>query len=139
MVRRGSEDSPTDNLWTYDGWGESGRDIGGYCFYSYGSNDENCPELKTTVSGLPQGTYKVYAVYWTSQAQNFTMGIQAGLTSNNLKLCNDTNGSYMGSNVCSNGGYEQRRACLGTVTGTGFTVYVDDIQTSGVFGLRNSL
>jgi hypothetical protein len=51
--------SSTDGLWyRYTGYGN-----GGSCFIAE-SGTENVPTIKTTVNGLPDGTYDVFAYYW---------------------------------------------------------------------------
>jgi hypothetical protein len=49
-----------DNLWhEYTGYGN-----GGSCYTAGDSGTENVPTIKTTVSGLADGTYDVFAYYW---------------------------------------------------------------------------
>jgi hypothetical protein len=37
--------------------------------YGETANPEDCPRLVTTISGLPEGTYKVYVYFWSDDSQ----------------------------------------------------------------------
>lgn len=54
---------------TSNSWFEAGRE-----------GAEDCPELRTRVTGLSNGTYEVYAYYWRADGQSMYLG--ADLTSN---------------------------------------------------------
>jgi PEP-CTERM motif len=50
-----------------------------------GDTGEDCPEITQTISGLtPGASYKVYAAYWSSQGESWS--IRAGIASGNLTL-----------------------------------------------------
>jgi hypothetical protein len=77
----GSEFNPTgpsgsagsaDSRWhEYTGYGN-----GGSCYTAGDGGTENVPAIKTTVSGLADGTYDVFAYFWADPAQDW--GIRAG-------------------------------------------------------------
>jgi predicted secreted protein len=66
-----TENSGTDNLWRLrTGFANSGTvyESGGTFSDPPGVNTEDCPRLVTTVSGLPDGTYKIYIYFWSDDS-----------------------------------------------------------------------
>jgi hypothetical protein len=64
-----------DNLWhAYTGYGN-----GGSCYTAGDSGTENVPTIKTTITGLSDGTYDVFAYFWSDP--NADWGIRGGFTS----------------------------------------------------------
>lgn len=100
-----------------------------------GAGYENSPLLTTTVSGLANGAYNVYAVYWTNDVGNWT--IQAAISGQTLATYNSSNGTEVGSG--NNGGWIERRALLGTVnvTAGSLAVDIDDFTTGGEGDFRS--
>jgi hypothetical protein len=61
-----------DNQWhEYTRYGN-----GGSCFTAGESGTENAPVLKTTISGLADGTYDVFAYFWSNPAEDW--GLRGG-------------------------------------------------------------
>jgi hypothetical protein len=54
---------------------------------SGGSAAENAPALRTTLSGLSDGAYDIFAYFWANPAQDWR--IQAGFAANDLQLYRD--------------------------------------------------
>jgi hypothetical protein len=68
----------SDNLWhEYTGYGN-----GGSCFTAGESGTENSPALKTTISGLADGTYDVFAYFWCDPAEDW--GVRGGFESSDM-------------------------------------------------------
>jgi hypothetical protein len=57
---------------------------GGSVLASGGSGSENSPELRTSVSGLHDGVYDVFAYFWANPAQDWRL--QFGSAASNLQL-----------------------------------------------------
>jgi len=138
----------TDNLW----WLRKGlaNPIGnGTVYESRGSysqqgNTEDSPRLCTTVTGLPEGTYKVYAYFWSDVSQwriraklngstTYPPLYRKGSVAPELEVNPaDPNavmawvGDFSATVLTKEGNRELWQAYLGDVTGTGFSVYVDD-------------
>jgi hypothetical protein len=69
-----------DSRWhEYTGYGN-----GGSCYTAGDSGTENVPTIKTTVTGLADGTYDVFAYFWCDPSEDW--GIRGGFTSSEL-LC----------------------------------------------------
>ena len=63
-----------DGKWhEYTGFGN-----GGSCFTAGDGGTENAPALKTTITGLPDGTYDVFAYFWSDP--NADWGVRGGFT-----------------------------------------------------------
>jgi hypothetical protein len=76
----GSVGPASDNKWhEYTVYGN-----GGSCYTAGDNGTENVPTIKTTVSGLADGTYDVFAYFWSDP--NLDWGIRGGFTSTDL-LC----------------------------------------------------
>jgi hypothetical protein len=69
---------PTDNLW-HD---RTGFGNGGSVLTSDESGNEDAPQLKTTISGLADGTYDVFAYFWSDNDEDWRL--LAGLETSNL-------------------------------------------------------
>ncbi|MBX3427838.1 MAG: BNR-4 repeat-containing protein [Pirellulales bacterium] len=67
-----------DNLWHV----RTGVGNGGSVFASSESGFENAPMLKTTLSGLADGTYDMFAYFWSNASADWRL--LAGLESDNL-------------------------------------------------------
>jgi hypothetical protein len=76
-----SPTGPSGSTGTADGkWHEyTGYGNGGSCFTAGDGGTENAPALKTTISGLPDGTYDVFAYFWSDP--NADWGVRGGFTS----------------------------------------------------------
>ncbi len=81
----GSEFSPTDTNSSTDGlwYRHTGYGNGGSCFIAE-SGTENVPTIKTTVSGLSEGTYDVFAYFWCDP--NLDWGIRGGFASDDANM-----------------------------------------------------
>ena len=67
-----------DGKWhQYTGYGN-----GGSCFTAGDGGTENAPALKTTITGLPDGTYDVFAYFWSDP--NADWGIRGGFTTSDM-------------------------------------------------------
>jgi hypothetical protein len=90
---------------------------------SWESASENSPGLTTTVSGLQNGEYDVYAVWAAHPSSDTTWDILAGLSGQPLALFDGNN-----STVVSNDGSIGRAAVsfLGQVRGTSLSIDIDD-------------
>jgi hypothetical protein len=145
-----TENSGTDNLWRL----RTGlaNPAGSGTIYEAGgtfgetANLEDCPRLVTTVSGLPEGTYKVYVYFWSD---NSNWRIRADLTGKGQQLplfYSSINrpaeeelqpigkspaalakaDDFKAVPLLSEGNRTLWQGYLGTVTGTTITVFVDD-------------
>jgi hypothetical protein len=87
-------DSDTDNLWYLD----TSRT---YCEFGTvmvtQSDAETAPMLTTTVSGLANGAYSVYAVYWTHTDQAFA--VDAAIAGGTTVACNLWTGTATGTST----------------------------------------
>ncbi len=69
-----------DNQWhEYTGYGN-----GGSCYTAGDGGTEDAPTIKTTISGLADGTYDVFAYFWSDPEQDW--GIRGGFESTDM-LC----------------------------------------------------
>ncbi len=139
-----SADSGSDNLWRLrTGLANSGTiyEAGGQ--HGDANNPEDCPRLVTTVSGLPEGTYKVYVYFWSDGS---SWRIRAGLNEKDVKLPLFCSGAvsqeaapigapaaaiakaedFKAAPLLSEGNRTLWQAYLGEVKGTTITVFVDD-------------
>jgi hypothetical protein len=80
-----------DNLWHLDTSRDYAR--GGNVFVTQ-SSDETAPAITTTVSGLANGVYDVYAVFWTHTAQAW--GFDASLVGGPVVPCTQYTGTPTG-------------------------------------------
>src|SRR4030042_677405 len=84
-----TENSGADNLWRlrtgFANPSGSGTiyESGGTFSDPPGVNTEDCPRVVTTVSGLPEGTYKVYVYFWSDDGG---WRIRAGLNGKDGQL-----------------------------------------------------
>lgn len=120
----------TDNLW-YLYQGRQFGEFGGV-FNSQGGDQENCPMLTTTVSGVANGTYNVYLTYWTNGPGDWQT--QAAIAGNPLVAYGMTNGTPTGKTGDPGDTQVERQALLGQVIVTtgSFSVNIDDV--TGVTG-----
>jgi len=105
--------------------------LGGVFESAGNSGADNCPRLKTSISGLPLESYDVYIYFWRDENQS-PWTIRAGLEdtpgtnsltqytlANSIQVANDS------------AGREFRRAYLGRVVDvTAFDVYVEDLPAT---------
>lgn len=120
IVATGAEND-ADNLWYHRA--QSGAE-GDTIIVSQG-NAEDSPMLTTTVSGVENGLYNVYVVYWTHTAGNRDWNVQAAVAGSTPATYNKTNGTLTGSAF---GDIGQRQALIGqvNVTDGAFSVNIDD-------------
>lgn len=141
-----TENSGSDFLWRLrTGLANSGTvyEAGGTFSDPPTANTEDCPRLATTVSGLPEGTYKVYVYFW-SDGSNWR--IRADLKGKDAQLPLFYSGAVDGeaapigasaaapakaedfkaAPLLSEGNRTLWQAYLGEVKGTTITVFVDD-------------
>jgi hypothetical protein len=132
--------SATDNLWHWRTGTGNGDDV----LASGATNTtttENAPTLKTTLSGLADGVYDVFAFFWANPAQDWRL--QAGFAANDLSLFRD-NGAQQAelvhfdpadpavaltgaSSSALYRAYVGRREVIG---GAAIDVFIDDFVTS---------
>lgn len=135
-----------DNLWRERAFGSPAGagtiyEAGGQ--YGDANNPEDCPRLETTVSGLPEGTYKVYVYFWSDET---IWRIRADLKGKDAQLplfCSKMTGwdtapigepaavpakaeDFEMAPLLSEGNRTLWQAYLGEVKGTTITVFVDD-------------
>ncbi|MFA5251849.1 MAG: hypothetical protein WC454_04615 [Phycisphaerae bacterium] len=111
--------------------------------FSETDDTEDCPRLATTVSGLPEGTYKVYVYFWSDEN---SWRIRADLKGKDAQLplfCSkaaDGDAAPIGAPAAALAKAEEFKAApvlkeqnrtlwqayLGEVKGTTITVFVDD-------------
>ncbi len=119
-------------------------------------NTEDCPRLVTTVSGLPEGTYKVYAYFWSDNSQ---WRIRADLKGKDENLPLFYSGldkaaeeelrpigkppatlakadDFVTAPLLTEDGRNLWQGYLGTVKGTTITVFVDDSAAHGKHNYR---
>jgi lysophospholipase L1-like esterase len=124
-----------DNLWhEYTGYGNNGS-----CYTAGDGGTENVPTIKTTVSGLSDGTYDVFAYFWCDP--NLDWGIRGGFSSaTDDMLCFNKQSSqcaetqqFAGSVTVTAPGYRLYRVYIGrkVVSGGGsIVVYLDNYDSS---------
>ena len=125
MIDAGTID--TDNLW---GLRTNRGNLNGV-IVSAASIYEDSPLLTTTVSGLANGTYDVYAIYW-SHTEATQWQIQAAISGNPLVTYGWDSGTATGATNDGGVVYE-RQVLLGqaTVTSGSFAVQIDDVPGFG--------
>jgi hypothetical protein len=138
------ENSGSDNLWRLrTGLANNGTIYEAGGLFGDANNPEDCPRLVTTVSGLPEGTYKVYVYFWSDDS---SWCIRADLKGKDKQLplfysrAADGNAAPIGTPpaaiakaddfnaapLLSEGNRTLWQAYLGEVKGTTITVFVDD-------------
>ncbi len=122
-----------DNEWhEYTGYGN-----GGSCYTAGDGGTENAPTIKTTISGLADGTYDVFAYFWANPNEDW--GIRGGFTSSDM-LCFSKQSSqfaetsqFSGSVTNLGNGVELYRVYIGRKEvsgGASVDVYIDDYDGS---------
>jgi hypothetical protein len=154
-----TENSGADNLWRLRtklaNPAGSGTiyEAGGTFSDPHGVNTEDCPRLETTVSGLPEGTYKVYIYFWSDDSN---WRIRADLKGKDTQLplfySRAVDGEqapigtpaaalakaedFKAAPLLSEGNRMLWQAYLGEVKGTTITVFVDDDPAHKTHGCR---
>ncbi|MDD5065070.1 MAG: hypothetical protein PHQ35_09995, partial [Phycisphaerae bacterium] len=123
-----------DSQWhEYTGYGN-----GGSCFTAGDGGTENVPTIKTTITGLEDGTYDVFAYFWCDPAQDW--GIRGGFESDvDSMLCFSRQSAqfaetsqFAGSITNLGNGVELYRVYIGRKTvsgGTPVVVYLDNYDS----------
>jgi hypothetical protein len=97
-----------DNRWhEYTGYGN-----GGSCFTAGDGGIENVPTIRTTITGLSNGTYDVFAYLWCDP--NADWGIRGGFDRNDMLCFNKQSSQFAEASQFSS---------PVTVTGTGVQLY----------------
>jgi hypothetical protein len=108
-----------DSRWhEYTGYGS-----GGSCFTAGDGGTENVPTIKTTISGLSNGTYDVFAYFWCDP--NADWGIRGSFDPNDMLCFNKQSSQFADAAQFSN---------YVTVTGPGvqlYRVYIGRKEVSG--------
>lgn len=133
--------STADNQWeeeTGTGWGNGPTSN---WFESNREGTEDCPQLKTRITGLDLNTYHVYAYFWRADGQGFVFS--AALTNNPagglpiyrvgdapVSLAVQSNFSSPTISVRS-ADRSLYQISLGSVTGTNIDVFIDDEANGG--------
>jgi hypothetical protein len=151
-----AENSGADNLWRLrTELANSGTiyEAGGTISDPPGVNTEDCPRLVTTVSGLPEGTYKVYVYFWSDDSN---WRIRADLKGKDSQLplfySRAVDGEpapigtppaalakaedFKAAPLLSEGNRTLWQAYLGEVKGTTITVFVDDDPAHKTYSCR---
>lgn len=135
-----------DNLWNVRSLGNPAGvgtiyEAGGQ--YGDANNPEDCPRLATTVSGLPEGTYKVYVYFWSDDS---SWRIRADLKGKDAQLplfyskaieqetapvgeptaVPAKADDFKAAPLLSEGNRTLWQAYLGEVKGPAITVFIDD-------------
>lgn len=143
-----SDVNGSDNLWCLRAFGNPAGagtvyEAGGQHGDANTNNPEDCPRLVTTVSGLPEGTYKVYVYFWSDDS---SWRIRADLKGKDAQLplfysraiAQETAPTgappaiiakaddFKTALLLSEGNRTLWQAYLGEVKGTTITVFVDD-------------
>ena len=125
-----------DNQWERETFAN-----GGTWFESNREGDEDAPQLRTSVTGLPHNTYDVYAYFWHAGGQGMLLG--AALTndpSGGLPLYRfDSAGVTAAALIdfsdpavlVTESDRTMYQVYLGTVTGTRVDAYIDDEAYGG--------
>jgi hypothetical protein len=136
-----ASEGSNDNLWHW----RTDTGNGGNVLASNATNTttlENSPVLQTTLSGLGDGTYDVFAYFWANPSQDWR--IQAGLSADNLMLYRD-NGAQIAEEsqfdpldpavmLSAANGSTLYRAYVGradVVAGSSIDVFIDDFSFRG--------
>jgi hypothetical protein len=122
-----------DSQWhEYTGYGN-----GGSCYTAGDSGTENAPTIKTTISGLADGTYDVFAYFWCDPTADW--GVRGGFESSDLLCFNKQSSQHaeasqfsgsvtvLGSGVALYRVYIGRKAVSG---GTPVVVYLDNYDST---------
>jgi hypothetical protein len=124
-----------DSLWhEYTGYGN-----GGSCFTAGDGGTENVPTIKTTITGLADGTYDVFAYYWCNPTQDWV--VRGGFESDvNSMLCFSRQSAqlagasqFSGSITNIGTGVQLYRVYIGRKTvsgGTPVVVYLDNYDST---------
>lgn len=134
--------STADNQWEQEetGFGGYGNGPAQNWFESNREGTENCPQLRTVVTGLPEQTYHVYACFWAANGQGFKIGASlAPKPAGPLPLYAVGNTGVQAASAAAFANTvkvaESDRTLflvsLGAVTGTNVTVYIDDEANGG--------
>ena len=133
-----NQSSTADDLWEEEE--AYGNGASQNWFESNREGTEDCPQLRTMVSGLPDQTYAVYAYFWAADGQGFSFG---------AALINNPSGSLPLYQVGDEGVVAADaddftetvtvvssdrtlyQVSLGTVSGTTVAVYIDDEADGG--------
>jgi hypothetical protein len=132
---------PTDSLWHQ----RTGVGNGGSVLTSSESAVENAPMLKTTISGLQDGTYDIFAYFWSDNDEDWRL--MAGLENNNLVDFRRYGAQHAEADqfisvdtVAANGNdLLLYRAYLGRTSvagGSSVTAFIDDWQTTSGSAIR---
>jgi hypothetical protein len=78
-----SAEGSADSNWHWRTGTGNGDDV----LASGGSGSENAPTIRTTLSGLDDGQYDIFAYFWANPSQDWR--VQAGFDLNNLQLIRD--------------------------------------------------
>jgi hypothetical protein len=112
---------------------------GGSVLASGGAGAENSPAIKTTLTGMADGSYNIYAYFWANSAQDWR--VQVGLDANNMMLVRD-NGAQAAEAAefdstvqltDSTDSAQLYRYFVGEVTvlnGSSVTVFIDDFSAA---------
>jgi hypothetical protein len=124
-----------DNQWhQYSRFGNSGS-----CFAAGESGTENAPALKTTITGLADGTYDVFAYFWCDPAEDW--GVRGGFTTSDMLNFNKQSSQhaeasqFIGSVDVVNSEAILYRVYIGRKNisgGASIDVYIDDYDSSFV-------
>lgn len=130
----------TDNLWHWrTGTGNNGDVLASGATNT--TTTENAPTLKTTLGGLADGVYDVFAYFWANPGQDWRL--QAGFAANDLSLFRDNGaqqaegGQFDASDplvlLTAASGSALYRAYVGrkeVIGGAAIEVFIDDFVTS---------
>jgi len=122
-----------DSQWhEYTGYGNAGS-----CYTAGDSGTEDAPTIKTTITGLADGTYDVFAYFWCDPDEDW--GVRGGFTSSDM-LCFSKQSSqfaeasqFSGSVTVLGNGVELYRVYIGRKKisgGASVDVYIDDYDGS---------
>jgi hypothetical protein len=140
----GTQGPANDGLWDARGFGNSATIFQNA---SAGANqDTNAVRLATSVSGLSLGTYNVYVYFWSDNPPSWRVGASLSDSAGQLSLYQPGNGGvtqfYTGSDatvfstalaqnpftsgvMVAEGNRRLYEVLLGTVTGTGFSAFIE--------------
>ncbi len=141
-----NQSSPSDDLWEEEETGYGGYGNGPLQNWFESNREpssgpgEDCPQLRTMVTGLTDQTYAVYAYFWVASGQGFKFG--AALTNNPAGSLPLYSAGSTGVQVANAAAFsnvvkvvESDRTLyqvpLGSVSGTSLSVYIDDEADGG--------
>jgi hypothetical protein len=144
----GTQGTANDGLWDARAFGNSATIFQNA---SAGANqDTNAVRLATSVSGLSLGTYEVYVYFWSDNSPLWRIGASLSDSAGQLSLSKPgdagVNQFYTGSDatvfstalalnpfttgvMVAEGNRRLYQVSLGTVTGTGFSAYIEGDRT----------